>query len=209
MEFRIDKTKAYQKWRPVLDNLGIKCKEIGMFGAEYAELLNIKEQPNTLNSLLPVNLTVLSKLNLQYRNYEFKDDDIEEINFEFNFTDDEIKSDLSGLDKVRIMENKIIESIVQNINSELEKYDTIIINRLITDMKIIDIYKWSVKCRYKFENRGNMFKIRQQVYDLLKQEFGSKFKYIKVDITMYEEKLPNGMSMVIDTDSPFNTTEKN
>jgi hypothetical protein len=198
--FKIDKMKAYQKWLPILDSLGITNKEIGMFGAEYAETLSNKNQ-----LLVPINLTVLSKLNIKYRNYELTEDNINEIEFKFNFTEEEFDffntNNLSGMDKVRLMENEIINSIVKKINSELDHYDTIIINQLITSMQITDVNTWVVKCRYKFENRGNMFNVRQQVYDLLKKEFGSKFKYIKVDVTMYEEKPSDGIYMTIDTNS--------
>lgn len=82
---KIDNKKALTKWSPILDVLSIEDKDLRLFTAVYAEYYQLrlnKASNGTFSdieqNLLPLNLKIISKLNLSGKTYEFKEN-IDEV----------------------------------------------------------------------------------------------------------------------------------
>jgi hypothetical protein len=137
-----------EKWGPIIDALKITDEKKREIMADYAErharkeaeFLNHVIENATSDSLqlIPVALKILSKVKLEGKNVEF---DNGQPNLQFSVYLPETKrEDLyvpTTVDRVRELENQLIEKISNYINTELETKDTLIINLLVQSISII------------------------------------------------------------------------
>ena len=89
-------------------------------------------------NLLPINLKIISKLNLSGKTYEFKDD-VEEVRMSVNLTRaevDDIKS-ATGMDIVQKLEKSIIDTFVTYINKKLERDHVLYVKAIVGSMSLI------------------------------------------------------------------------
>jgi len=103
-------------------------------------------------NLLPVNLKILSKLNLKGKKYEIKKK-MPKIEFDCELTKEEYDDIVSatGLDIVQKLENHFIDMVVDEINKQLETKDTLHIECLVQNFIIKKDGKPVLTLESKFE----------------------------------------------------------
>ncbi len=160
--------RVIQKWAPIMDSLKITDKQVREFLSEYAETHYIKNMKKENEpSLLPMSLKTLSMINLKYVNFEISKEDLPEIEYTFPIPDK--GHDLPEMSRVLIIDSEVNKMVSDDINKKLESNDTLIVQDMISSLQFENGYV-IVKSKYKLEERGNLHKVRQKMYDILKEE---------------------------------------
>lgn len=164
--YRIDNAKVIAKWAPIMDALKVTDEKLREFMSIYAEyyMFEQKYSPGedhtgpfgARENLLPVSLKILSILNLTGKTIEIKyGDDVEEYTYGITMTNaemDDIRS-ATGMDIVQKMEKRILDTIVNNINKQLETKNIIFIDKMIESLSLLASKdfpaKMYIKCSYK------------------------------------------------------------
>lgn len=176
-EIEFDNETVLKKWSPVLDALKVSDEKLRLFLSVYSEYFLSKhkhngpvtalhnstwapypseplisvvlnESFNLKSELLPINLKILSRLNLKDKHYEIKINIPEKhIGIPISY---EKYSDIKRagqMDALMCLENIIVDKFVEKINLELETNNEIYISALIDSIMIKDISTsvWDIK----------------------------------------------------------------
>lgn len=170
-----DQGKVLQTWEPILEKLNLP-EELRQFAANYAHVHTLNESAShsfsqssaASPSSLPLALSILSKLDLQGKNvqlttgpnFEYIDDVTEKVGF------GETKTFMVNVAIARtdtqlnpsLAEELLVKKMVDAINFNLKRYDTLVIYMMADSVSIISeatlAPKIYLKCRLGFYDRN-------------------------------------------------------
>ena len=166
MDIRLTPEKRLTKWMPMLDALKVTDDVKRQFMADYGEYassipnvqwegnpdkmnekyhfegvpynpLTLLNDPDVGQNLLPMSMSIISKLNLDGKNYEIKQD-LQTNSFYEELTDEKIKgwkeskniSSEEWYGWIDIVEKILVNRLIETVNKELETKDTIYIQSM-------------------------------------------------------------------------------
>jgi hypothetical protein len=173
--------RVSRKWSPIMDALKVTDPKMRLFMSIYAESFQLKDYisynicgningmgpvfPITLPPpkifefgeqidihLLPINMKILSRLNLVDKFYELKNSSLDskkEIIIpitELEFQDIKFAN---GLDVLQKLENKIVDTLVNRINDELETKNNFTVWSVFQSIAIFNEYEITIRTNYQ------------------------------------------------------------
>ena len=144
-EISINVENAVKKWNPIFEALEITDKKVVEFGSIYAEYYSMLTNERVsvgfgdmLNNLLPLNLKVISLLNLTNKNIEIKEglktQLVKTVMTKMQY--DEICSG-SGMEAAIKMEKDVVDLLANEINKQLKDKDTLYVQALINELSLV------------------------------------------------------------------------
>lgn len=151
---------TYEKWYPILETIGIK-EEFREIVAKYADYSADLISRDTISfdlkfgerNVLPLELQILSKIDLS--KVKFTEWMVPNTIFSYQVTDTELFDVLHVEPQDRIMrwETLLIDQAVEYIDEKIAQGNTILINRLIVELKATggtdSPHKIILNCRFK------------------------------------------------------------
>lgn len=142
-----------KKWLPIAESCGITDNKKREIFSQYAEhhmsIENYKVDTPLSQNLLPIALRVISKINLENKQFIISENADNVLNYGVlcTFNDD-------SPDSVHMLEYELVEEMVKFINEKLEKYNIINVYSLASRVKKLDKFDNNIEldCRISFED---------------------------------------------------------
>lgn len=137
---KLDNERTVAKWAPIMDALKVVDKDMRRSLSIYAEYFSLNQNSDEIYSfnILPLNLKILSKLNLVGKKLEIKKG-LEEHTYGLSISNKEMEDikNAQGLDVIQVLENRIVDAITSHINKQLETKNMIYIDKAVQTFSLL------------------------------------------------------------------------
>lgn len=141
--YEIDTEKVVSKWKPIMEAMKIEDNTMKIFLSAYSEIFALNDTKkksflsDVFSNLLPINLRILSKLNLENKTVILSENSeyIKDYGFPFTLKKEDL---VLGIDVVSQIEHEAIEEISNMINLKIKDFEKLYINEIVSEIKVED-----------------------------------------------------------------------